>query len=369
MKGIVYTGDKGAEVLEGIEVREPGPGEVIVEIMAAGVCHSDITAAAGMFNWPAPAVLGHEGAGIVQQVGTGVTNVAEGDHVIISTLAACGMCKACGAGKPTRCRQTLGNMTQPFTLDGDACWNFAGASVFTERTVVKAIQAVKIPDDVPFTSACLVGCGVMTGAGAVMYRSNVDIGQTAVVYGCGGVGLNAIQALRVKRASRIIAIDVDPSKEELARQFGATDFLDGRSDDIVDQVRTIVPYEEGELYGPFGAGGVDWVYDVVARPEVTFNALKMLDWGGNVVIIGTPGGDAKFELPYQDFTQNERGVIGVRAGSYSPHVHMPQIVELYRRGEFMLDELVTNTYPLEGFHDAVHDMESGGVARGVLTFD
>ena len=241
--------------------------------------------------------------------------------------------------------------------------------MFTERTVIKAIQAVKIPDDVPFTSACLVGCGVMTGAGAVMYRSNVEVGQTAVVYGCGGVGLNAIQALRVRRASRIIAIDVDPEKEALARQFGATDFLNGRSDDIVDQVRTLVPYKEGELYGPFGAGGVDWVYDVVARPEITYNALKMLDWGGNVVIIGTPGGDAKFELPYQDFTQNERGVIGVRAGSYSPHVHMPQIVDLYRRGEFMLDELVTNTYPLEGFHDAVHDMESGGVARGVLTLD
>ena len=142
MKGIVYTGEKGAEVLDGLEVRDPGPGEVIVKIMAAGVCHSDITAAAGLFNWPAPAVLGHEGAGIVEQVGTGVTNVVVGDHVIISTLAACGMCKACGAGKPTRCRQTLGNMTQPFTLNGDACWNFAGASVFTERTVVKAIQAV-----------------------------------------------------------------------------------------------------------------------------------------------------------------------------------------------------------------------------------
>jgi len=366
MKGIVFTGDK-AEVMDGLEVREPGAGEVIVRVMAAGVCHSDVTAAAGAFGWPSPAVLGHEGAGIVEKVGTGVTHVVEGDHVIISTLAACGVCKACAQGKPTRCRQTLGNMAQPFTLDGEACWNFAAASVFTERTVVRGFQAVKIPKDVPFTSACLVGCGVMTGAGAVLYRSDVKIGQTAVVYGCGGVGLNAIQALRVKRASCIIAIDTEPEKESLARQFGATDFLDGRAEDIVEQVRRLVPYSDTELSGPFNAGGVDWVYDVVGHPTVTSNALEMLDWGGTVVIIGTPGGDATFTLPYQRFTQNERSVIGCRAGSYSPHSDMVQIIDLYRRGEFMLDELVTATYPLEGFHDAVHDMHSGAVARGVLT--
>jgi S-(hydroxymethyl)glutathione dehydrogenase/alcohol dehydrogenase len=369
MKGIVFTGE-AAEVLTGLEVRDPGPGEVIVRIAAAGVCHSDVTAAAGAFGWPAPAVLGHEGAGVVEQIGTGVTNVAVGDHVIISTLAACGMCKACGSGMPTRCYKTLGNMAQPFTLNGDPCWNFAAASVFTERTIVRDIQAVKIPKDVPLTSACLVGCGVMTGAGAVLYRSSVQVGDTAVVYGCGGVGLNAIQALRVRRASRIIAIDTEPQKEALARQFGATDFLDGKSPDIVEQVRALVPYPvNGELAGPFNAGGVNWVYDVVGHPAVTSNALEMLDWGGTVVIIGTPGGDAKFELPYQRFTQCERSVIGCRAGSYSPHRDIPQIVELYRRGEFMLDELVSATYPMEKFHDVVHDMHSGSIARGVLTFD
>jgi Zn-dependent alcohol dehydrogenase len=366
MRGIVYTGE-GAEVLDGIEVRDPGPGEVTVRVVAAGVCHSDITAASGAFGWPAPAVLGHEGAGVVEQVGTGVTHVEPGDHVIISTLAACGACKACGRGRPTRCRQTLGNMAQPFTLDGEPCWNFAAVSVFTERTVVRGFQAVKIPKDVPLTSACLVGCGVVTGAGAVLFRSDVQIGDTAVVYGCGGVGLNAIQALRVKRASRIVAIDVEPQKEALARRFGATDFVDGRAPDVVEQVRRLVPYSDAELAGPFNAGGVDWVYDVVARPEVTANALEMLDWGGTVVIIGTPGGDARFDLPYQRFTQNERGVIGCRAGSYSPHSDIPMIIDLYRRGEFLLDELVSATYPLEGFADAVHDMHSGAIARGVLT--
>jgi Zn-dependent alcohol dehydrogenase len=258
-------------------------------------------------------------------------------------------------------------MAQPFTLDGEPCWNFAAVSVFTERTVIRGFQAVKIPKDVPLTSACLVGCGVVTGAGSVLFRSDVQVGDTAVVYGCGGVGLNAIQALRVRRASRIIAIDVEPAKEPLARQFGATDFIDARSPDVVEQVRRIVPYSDTELFGPFNAGGVDWVYDVVGRPDVTANALEMLDWGGTVVIIGTPGGDARFEVPYQRFTQNERGVIGSRAGSYSPHSDIPQIIDLYRRGEFMLDELVSATYPLEGFQDAVHDMHEGKVARGVLT--
>ena len=323
MKGIVYTGDKGAEVLDGIEVRDPGPGEVIIKIMAAGVCHSDITAASGAFGWPAPAVLGHEGAGIVEQVGTGVTNVEVGDHVIISTPRRLRHVQGLRRRQAARCRQTLGNMAQPFTLNGDACWNFAGTSAFTERTVVKAIQAVKIPDDVPFTLGLPRRLRSDDRCGRGRVRSDVQVGQTAVVYGCGGVGLNAIQALRVRRASRIIAIDVDPQKEELARQFGATDFLNGRSDDIVDQVRTLVPYR-GRLRRQFGAGGVDWVYDVVARPEITLNALKMLDWGGNVVIIGTPGGDAKFELPLPGL-HPERAGRHRRAGGLvqPPRPHAP----------------------------------------------
>ena len=164
------------------------------------MCHSDLSFISGLYPWPLPAVCGHEGAGIVAEVGEAVTHVQPGDHVIVATLTACGMCKACANGRPTSCRATLGNAAPNFTLDGEPVVNFAGASVFSERTVVRDVQCVKIPDDVPLTSAALVGCGVVTGMGAVFNRANVQLGDSAVVFGVGGVGLNVIQALKVKGA-------------------------------------------------------------------------------------------------------------------------------------------------------------------------
>ncbi len=170
----------------------------------------------GLYPVPSPAVCGHEGAGVVAAVGDAVTHVVPGDHVIIATLAACGMCDACWDGRPTACRQSIGNASQPFSLNGEPVWNFAATSAFAERTVVRDVQCVKIADDVPLTSAALVGCGVVTGMGAVFNRANVKRGQSAAVFGVGGVGLNVIQALKVQGATTIIAIDTVPEKEVLA---------------------------------------------------------------------------------------------------------------------------------------------------------
>jgi S-(hydroxymethyl)glutathione dehydrogenase/alcohol dehydrogenase len=245
--------------------------------------------------------------------------------------------------------------------------NFAGASVFADRTVVRDIQAVKIPDDVPLTSAALVGCGVVTGMGAVLNRANVQLGQTAAVFGVGGVGLNVIQALKVKGARAIIAVDVAADKEALARQFGATHFLDGTRDDIVDAVVSIAPFSDEEVRGPFNAGGVDWAFDCVAFPEVTNNALESLDWGGTCVVIGVSGMTTEFHGLYQRLTQVDRGIIGCRYGTISPQRDIPLIIDLYRRGEILLDELVSVTYPMADFESAIHAMESGSIARGVLT--
>jgi S-(hydroxymethyl)glutathione dehydrogenase/alcohol dehydrogenase len=366
MKGIVFTGD-GARVMDGLAVRAPGPREVLVRVVAAGVCHSDVSVLDGTIPWPPPAVMGHEGAGIVEEVGPGVSHVKPGDHCVLATLAACGVCRYCTDGWPTRCRQTMGNIGQPFTLDGQPCNNFAGTSVFAECTIVTDYQVVKIPDDVPLTSASLIGCGVVTGAGSVFNRADLQGGETAVVYGCGGVGLNVIQACRIRGASRIIAIDTEPAKEALARQFGATDFLNGKDDDIVEQVRALVPHSSAVVSGPMNAGGVDWVFDVVAHPVVTRNALEMLTWGGNVVIIGVPAPGVELTVSYSRLTHVDRGILGARYGSISPQRDIPKIVELYRRGEFLLDELVSATYPMEQFHEVVEAMDSGTLARGVLT--
>ncbi|MGD9704709.1 MAG: alcohol dehydrogenase catalytic domain-containing protein [Acidimicrobiia bacterium] len=366
MRGIVYDGTS-TELVDGLTLRAPGPRDVIVEIAAAGLCHSDLSYMHGLYPVPAPAVCGHEGAGIVVEVGEAVTHVQAGDHVIISTLASCGFCAQCAAGRPTACRATLANWSQPFTLEGKPIYNFAAASVFTERTVVRDQQCVRIPKDVPLTSAAIVGCGVITGIGAVFNRANVRLGQSAAVFGVGGVGLNVIQALRAKGASTIVAIDTVPEKETLARQFGATHFLDGNRDDLVEAIVSIRPHSESALRGAFNSGGVDWAFDCVAHPQVTYNALESLDWEGTVVVIGVAGQTAEFHGLYGRLTQVDRGIIGCRYGSSSPMRDFPLIIDLYRRGEILLDELVTTTYPIERWQEAVHELESGAVARGVLT--
>jgi Zn-dependent alcohol dehydrogenase len=367
MRGIVYDGTT-TELVDGLELRAPGPREVIVEIAAAGLCHSDISYMHGLYPVPSPGVCGHEAAGVVAQVGEAVTHVKPGDHVVVATLSSCGFCEYCNDGRPTACRSTLANWSQPFTLDGKPIYNFAATSAFAERTVVRDVQCVKIPDDVPLTSAALIGCGVVTGMGAVFNRANVRRGQSAVVFGVGGVGLNTIQALKVQGATTIIAVDTEPKKEPLARQFGATHFLDGTRDDIVDAIVQISPYTADAPRGPFNAGGVNWAFDCVAHPTVTWNALESLDWEGTVVVIGVAGQTAEFKGLYGRLTQVDRGIVGCRYGTVAPHRDIPRIVELYRRGEVLLDELVSQTFPVESWQDAVQGLETGTVARGVITF-
>lgn len=367
MRGIVYDGTT-TRLVEGLELRDPGPREVTVAIGAAGLCHSDLSYMHGLYPVPHPAVCGHEAAGVVEQVGEAVTNVKPGDHVVITTLASCGVCPYCADGMPTLCRATLANWSQPFTLDGDPIYNFAATSAFAERTVVRDVQCVAIPDDVPLTSAALIGCGVVTGMGAVFNRADVKRGQAAVVFGVGGVGLNVLQALRVRGANPIVAVDTALTKEKLARDFGATHFLDGTRDDIVEAIGAIRPASDTAVRGAFNAGGMDWAFDCVAHPQVTFNALESLDWGGSVVIIGVAAQDAEFHGLYGRLTQVDRAVMGCRYGTVSPHRDIPAIIDLYRQGLIDLDGLVSSSHPVAEWETAVAELEAGSVARGVLTF-
>ncbi|HEV3450008.1 MAG TPA: alcohol dehydrogenase catalytic domain-containing protein, partial [Acidimicrobiia bacterium] len=204
MKGLVYDGSKAA-IRDDVEVRAPGPTEVKVRVVSAGLCHSDLSVIDGTIPWPSPAVLGHEGAGIVAEVGEAVRHVAPGDHVVLHTLAYCGACKWCNTGRPAWCRKSIANASQPFTVGGEAAWNFAAASFFSEHTVVSGIQCVKIDEDIDLSVACLIGCGVLTGIGSVWNRTRLGQGDTCAVFGVGGVGLNVIQAARARGARRIFA--------------------------------------------------------------------------------------------------------------------------------------------------------------------
>jgi S-(hydroxymethyl)glutathione dehydrogenase/alcohol dehydrogenase len=253
-------------------------------------------------------------------------------------------------------------------LNGELAYNFAATSVFCDVTVVAETQAVKIDPSVSLEAACLIGCGVLTGVGAVLNRARVVAGQTAAVFGVGGIGLNVIQGLRVAGASRIIAVDTLAAKEKIARDFGATDFVDASASSSVETIRALLPHSTDAVRGPADAGGVDWAFECVGHPSVLRDAVDVLDWGGNCVIIGVPGQDATLELRINALTHVDRGLLGCRYGSARPHDDIPLMVDLYQRGRLQLDELVTRRYPLEEFETAVADLRAGELARGVLLF-
>ena len=366
MKGIVYTGD-GVEISDELGIRDPGPKEVRINVMAAGVCHSDLSVINGTIPWKPPAVLGHEGAGIVEAVGAEVRSVKPGDHVVIATLANCGVCRACSTGHPTWCLRSLGNVSKPFSYKGEPASNFAAVSVFAEQTIVSEVQAIPIPKDVPFTSACLIGCGVLTGVGAVLNRAKVRPGETAAVFGVGGIGLNVIQGLEIAGATRIIGVDTQASKESLARQFGATDFIDASTTDAVKAIRELLPANSASAAGALSPmGGATWAFDCVGHPAVLRNALDVLDWGGGAVALGIPPQGTEVSVDINSLAYVDRTLMGCRYGSSRPHHDVGMMIDLYKAGRLKLDELVSLTCPLEDFRVIVDAMHEGTVARGVL---
>ncbi|MFE9610224.1 Zn-dependent alcohol dehydrogenase [Streptomyces sp. NPDC006012] len=349
MRGVVFDGER-VQVVDDLEIRDPGPGEVLVAVSAAGLCHSDLSVVDGTIPFPVPVVLGHEGAGVVEAVGAGVSHVAPGDHVALSTLANCGTCADCDRGRPTMCRRAIGRPGRPFTRGGKPLFQFASNSAFAERTIVKAVQAVRIPADVPLPSAALIGCGVLTGVGAVLNRARVERGDSVLVIGTGGIGLNVIQGARIAGALRIVAVDANPAKEAVARQFGATDFLTS-----ADGVREVLP------------NGVDHAFECVGRTELIRQAVDLLDRHGQAILLGVPPATAEASFLVSSMYL-DKSILGCRYGSARPQRDIALYAELYRQGLLRLDELVTGTYPVEDFDKARADAEAGRLARAVLTF-
>ncbi|HXY43886.1 MAG TPA: alcohol dehydrogenase catalytic domain-containing protein [Acidimicrobiales bacterium] len=353
MQAVVWTGE--LEVRNDVELRAVEPHEVRVRLHSAGLCHSDVAVVDGTIPFPTPVVLGHEGAGVVEAVGGATSKVKVGDHVVITTLGNCGQCDACDRGQPTHCRETMGRLGKPFSVAGEPAYQFANAGVFAEATVVRESQAIVIDPSVPFDAACLIGCAVVTGAGAVLNRARVQPGQTVVVIGAGGVGLSVVQACRLAGASRIVVVDANTAKESAALAFGATDFVS-------------VSAEEGTVKAVRELGlerGVDQAFECVGHPALIRNAIDLLDWGGTCTLVGVPklGSEASFVV---SSLYNNKSILGCRYGAARPHHDIPLIVQLYLQGRFLLDEMVTKTYPLSHIGEAISDLHDGKLNRGVL---
>jgi S-(hydroxymethyl)glutathione dehydrogenase/alcohol dehydrogenase len=357
MRGLVWTGE--LEVRDDVEVRGPRPHEVVVRVVNAGLCHSDVSVLDGTIPFPTPAVLGHEGAGVVEEVGSAVRKVQVGDHVVLTTLGSCGQCDACDRGLPTHCRDTAGKLSRPFTVGGEKAFQFANAGVFTERTVVAESQAVVIDKDMPLDAACLIGCAVVTGAGAVLNRAKVQPGETVVVIGAGGIGQSVIQAARLSSAGRIVVVDANPAKEAVARQFGATDFLDGSA--LTGEGELVAAVKDLGL-----PNGVDHAFECVGHPALIRSAIDLLDWGGSCVLLGVPklGTEASFVV---NALYNDKSILGCRYGSTKPHHDIPMFVRFCLDGRLDLQSMVSQVYDLADVQTALDDLHHGKLNRGVLS--
>lgn len=359
MQGLILEGTTEESVRLSDDVQLVGslsPRQVRVEVRAAGVCGSDLSCVHGKYYMPTPLIPGHEAAGVVVQTGSAVTYCEVGDHVILSTFGNCGYCPECEDGEPGNCRTAgLGGLAQPFTEGGQELYQFANLSAFVQETVVSENQCIPIPREMPLTSAALIGCGVMTGTGAVFNRARVQIGDTVAVIGAGGVGLNVIQAASLVGASQIIAIDRAPQKEALALEFGATDFVLAEGDDFdgIGAVTALCP------------GGVNHAFEVVGSTKLLADAVSMARAGGNVCAVGVPDLTATVTYPFQALHQN-KNLMGIRAGGGKPRKDFPMLADLYMKGRLKLDEMISNTAGLDGLQNAFDALRTGAEARTVL---
>jgi S-(hydroxymethyl)glutathione dehydrogenase/alcohol dehydrogenase len=352
--------------IETVQLEGPRAGEVLVEIKATGICHTDAFSLSGadpegLF----PAILGHEGAGVVVEVGSAVTSVAAGDHVIPLYTPECRQCKFCTSGKTNLCgaiRETQGQGLMPdgtsrFSVNGDPLFHYMGTSTFSNFTVLPEIALAKIRPDAPFDKVCYIGCGVTTGLGAVINTAKVEAGASVAVFGLGGIGLNVVQGARLVGADRIIGVDLNPGRRELAERFGLTDFVN--PNDVDDVVAAIVDLTDG---------GVDYSFECIGNVEVMRQALECCHKGwGESVIIGVAGAGQEISTrPFQLVTG--RVWRGTAFGGAKGRTDVPKIVDWYMDGKINIDDLITHTMPLEEINTAFDLMHAGESIRSVVIY-
>ncbi len=354
-----------ALVLESVDLEGPRVGEVLIEIKATGVCHTDeFTLSGADPEGIFPAILGHEGAGVVLEVGTGVNSLQPGDHVIPLYTPECGECKFCTSGKTNLCqaiRDTQGRGLMPdassrFSLGGETIFHYMGCSTFSNYTVLPEIAVAKIRPDAPLDKVCYIGCGVTTGLGAVINTAKVEAGSTVAVFGLGGIGLNVVQGARLVGAERIIGVDTNPDKTELASKFGMTDFINpSDSNDVVAEIIDMTD------------GGVDYSFECIGNTQVMRQALECCHKGwGESIIIGVAGAGQEIATrPFQLVTG--RVWRGTAFGGAKGRSDVPKIVDWYMDGKINIDDLITHTLPFDDINEAFELLRAGKSIRSVLT--
>ena len=363
-KAVVFRELNKPVLVEEIVVDSPKRGEVTVKMAACGVCHSDLSAVNGTIPLPPPLVLGHEAAGVVIEVGEGVTGLAVGDHVVSNFIYMCGTCRFCSGGRPVLCvEQGRALLTPPegtprtHDAAGKPIGVFSGCGVMAEYATLAMQNVVKIDKDIPLDRAALVGCAVTTGVGAVFNTARVEAGASVIVFGCGGVGLNAIQGAAIAGAQKIIAVDTTESKLVFAKTFGATDTLLVKAgEDPVKELKKMT------------GGGADYAFECVGNGELSGTAYKAICRGGKAVIVGVGRGNEMVSIKQPSIVFEEKTLQGSLFGSCVPRIDFPRMLGLYMAGKLKLDELITQRYSIDQAPQAFADMQSGKNARGVIVF-
>lgn len=364
MKAAVLRDTTHPVEIADVELSPPGSGEVEVTIAGAGVCHSDLHVVRGEWDRQVPVVLGHEGSGVVTALGEDVDDLEVGDHVVLSWVPHCGTCRFCLAGRPAQCSKsseivgaqgTMFDGTTRLRLDGQVCHHYLGVSSFAERAVVPATGAVRIRKDAPLDLVALVGCAVATGVGAVRNTAAVPVGATVAVIGCGGVGLSCVQGARLAGASRIVAVDLNPSKLPLAQRLGATDVVDASSVDAVAALKDLVP------------DGLDFVFDAIGVIKTTEQAIEAIGRGGAAVIVGLPPNGERASFDPLLLAEADQRILGSNYGSSVPHRDIPLLVDLVMSGDLDLESMVSAHRPLDEAREALDDLSRGTALRQILT--
>jgi S-(hydroxymethyl)glutathione dehydrogenase / alcohol dehydrogenase len=360
MRGAVLraTGDNDLDVIDDLTLDEPGPGQVKIKIEATGLCHSDLSGMTGTIPQPAPAVLGHEGAGIITGVGEGVTSVAEGDHVIVAWSPPCGTCKFCiDLKSPNLCVQIqfAETMKQKFHQEGTDIFGFAGAGTFAEETLMPEQGVVKIDDDVPLELASLIGCAVMTGVGAAINTAKVVPGSSVVVFGAGGIGISVIQGARIAGAAEIVAVDMVDSKLETAKTFGATH---GVKPDALDDLK-------GELTG---GDGFDYAFEAIGLSTTMRAAFDAVRRGGTATVVGVGKMDDMVSFNAFELFFAEKKLLGSYYGTTDVRSDFNRLIKLWRYGKLDLEGMITHKMDIKDVNVALENMRKGEVVRQVLTF-
>ena len=363
IRAVVFSGAEAPLEVTEVKLEPPGPAEVRVRIAAAGVCHSDLHVLRGEWELPLPLVMGHEGAGVVTELGPNVTELELGDHVVLCWQPACRRCRFCQAGYPSQCELVarvvapggvLYDGTSRLSRDGQRIHHYLGVSSFAEEAVVPETGAIRIRRDMPLDRAALVGCCVATGVGAVLRTARVEEGSTAVVIGCGAVGLSAIQGAVIASSSRIVAVDLLEHKLETAARLGATDLVNASKADPVEAVRDLT------------GGGADYVFDAIGLPATTEQAVQMLGLGGTAVVVGLPPTGARASFEPLVLAEAEQRILGSNYGSVRPAIDFPLLVDLDLSGRLRIDELITGHRPLAEVNEAFEDLVAGRAIRTIL---